>query len=233
MTSVSVYVSGRDVRVVTDAALTSRGKLERLEEKTILLPRLNCVAAWSGNIFFMNQLRSTLYDFEGVAAMRRDLPSIMRRQMKVKPAVWPEMFRFYLVIAGFNDNEQPFAFVVSNIQLNDKQPFEVLDVPHGSMWCCPAPASSAAVEEIMYGWHRMFDDSAIRLLEEQRKLPGAGIGGYATATTVDNRGIHQRLLCEWEDELGVPIDPAVSVFEDDEPTMITTTSARGRDWRLW
>jgi hypothetical protein len=207
MSAINVIFHPTLIHVVTDGAAVFRHRLAHLQAKVLPVPHLGVVVSCRGQRPVANRLLFQTSMYRSVADMRSSLPGDLRRSFGVVARLLPSLFRFDLIVAGY-DGGEPFAFLVSNVGHPGTAPYEILEIE--TTLATPmideqilADADARSRRDQAGSFENL--DAAARAIVDAQRSSGV-VGGFVQITSVGARGIFTRIVKRYADEVGKALE---------------------------
>ncbi len=210
MTAVNVLLGPNECHIITDGAGTIPKTIEGRRHqvlwikvpKVFSIPHLGLAVVFRGRTALMHSLFYRASRARTVEDLRRTFPIELRRRFGLLAKLLPSVFDFELIFAGVSDGK-PFIFVVATTTRLGWRPFIANEITDSML------SPSLRDESVAQGWElaargqgscRRLDDVACRILQHQRY--SGIVGAFGQITTVNQFGIHTRIIKRWPDEYG-------------------------------
>lgn len=235
MSAINIFTTPTAVHVVTDgAAYLSDGTMTAVVQKAHPIAHLRMVLAGRGPSVLTPLLAEAVQQaFRSFDAAAEGLSEVVEEAVGTYADVFSRCdigADFDLLMAGWSESRDcGEVYYLSSI--------DRAGVPAWSLSKCGpvvlSPNDDAMTERLRSKGAQLDltrnDPLAVALIimEEQRGVAGLqggdepvhGVGGFAQATTITRGGISSRILRQWADPVGVPLQPVPATLDQDGETV--------------
>lgn len=211
MTAVNVLLGAGEAHIVTDGAGTTLVNVAGSAKRALVLtypkvlpcPHLGLALVFRGRVGLQSSVLFRAARSRTVEDLHDKFPQELRRSYWLRAKLLPLFYGFDLVVAGVRGGKG-FAFIVSSVPTYGLEPFTAVEISNGL--CSPKLSDDALAD----GWQtpgrdrmRALDDTASRILEDQRS--SGIVGAFGQITSVNQFGIYTRIIKRWPDAFGKPL----------------------------
>ncbi|TWF53304.1 hypothetical protein [Neorhizobium alkalisoli] len=210
MTAINVLVSDRRVQIVSDGAASYRGRLHKLVNKVVPVPHLSLAVAFRGKGRDFPEILRLVGEYSNFDDLKRDLPKRLRKRFGWR-RMFGRFFDFDIYIGHVGAGVASAVFLCSHNGNAEMKAYEWTDIP----WVLFSPDLPADDQTFGRAWvsglKLMDDRAAVDAVDRQRSVSfghdrkgsdWGGVGGFVQITTIGGRGIEQRIVKRYSDQVG-------------------------------
>ncbi|MDI7865045.1 hypothetical protein MRS76_24315 [Rhizobiaceae bacterium n13] len=203
MSALNALIANGGAHIIVDGAGTMFDKFRAHIHKVYALPNLNAAIGVRGNYNLLQSVFMIAQDFPSQKEMLANLPDRLRYKFKWSSRISQVAYGFDLVIAGVDNDGEPFAKLLASIDRPDQPRFTFVDIPY--MWSSP-DIEESKLRAMGTSFAANPDVGAIQLVDNQRKHGDVHVGGFVQIMSVTERGITTRVVKRYPDTIGTAID---------------------------